>query len=41
MLNILYKKFQKVGNLFGYNLIISRIKVNSNANFAHQVEVYF
>lgn len=40
MLNILYKKFQKLVNLFGYNLIISRIKVNSNANFAYQVRLY-
>lgn len=39
MLNKLYKRFQKLVNLFGYNLLISRIKVKSNINFAHQVRL--
>jgi len=39
MLNIVYKRFQKLVNLFGYNLLISRIKVDSNTNFAHQVRL--
>lgn len=39
MLNKFYKRFQKLVNLFGYNLLISRIKVNFNTNFAHQVNL--
>jgi len=39
MLNILYKKFQKLVSLFGYNLLINRIKADSDANFAYQVRL--
>jgi hypothetical protein len=39
MLNKIYKRFQKLVNIFGYNLLISKIKVDSNTNFAQQVRL--
>jgi len=39
MLNILYKKLQKLVNLFGYDLLVNRIKADSDANFVHQVRL--
>jgi len=39
MLNILFKKLQKLVNWFGFNLLISRIKVDSDINFAQQVRL--
>jgi predicted O-methyltransferase YrrM len=36
---MLFKKLQKLVNWFGFNLLISRIKVDSDINFAQQVRL--
>ena len=40
MLNILKRSIQKLVSFFGYNIIISIIKVNSNAIFENQVRLH-